>query len=128
MTKKKILVIDDDQDILLELQEFLSSLDLACECVGNVSDALEHLAKDPAVDLIITDLRMPEQSGLRLIQQLNEHAEHARIPVIVTSGHADVDDVIALFRYGAVDFLPKPIYYQHFIGLLQRIFPDQQIS
>ena len=71
---------------------------------------------------------MPEQSGLRLIQHLNDNEQYNSIPVIVTSGHADVDDVIALFRFGAVDFLPKPIYYQHFVSLLQRIFPDQGIA
>jgi len=40
------------------------------------------------------------------------------------SGHADMHDVIGLFRLGVVDFLPKPIYYEHLFTVLQRLFPD----
>ncbi len=77
----------------------------------------------------VADLRMPDQSGLRLLQILNERDAHERtIPIIITSGHADMDDVIGLFRNGAADFLPKPIHYEHLVEQLKRFFPEHQMG
>lgn len=125
----KILLVDDDEDILIELHEAMVTLGFMCVCAGNISEALIALDRNPDIALIISDLRMPDQSGLRLLQILNERDEHERaIPIIITSGHADMDDVIGLFRNGAVDFLPKPIHYEHLIAQLKRFFPDHQLD
>ncbi|NLY59586.1 MAG: response regulator [Gammaproteobacteria bacterium] len=62
------------------------------------------------------------------MQLLNErYTEGNRVPIIITSGHADRDDVITLFRNGAADFLPKPIHYEHLVQQLQRFFPTLQV-
>ena len=126
---EKILLIDDDEDILIELEELMVQLGFACLCARNASEALAELDRHADIKLIISDLRMPDQSGLRLLQILAERndGEH-NIPVIITSGHADMDDVITLFRNGAVDFLPKPIHYEHLVSLLQRLFPTHQMG
>lgn len=128
MGKKSVLIIDDDSDILLELEELLLSIGFICHCATGVVAALKIIDEHPDIALIITDLRMPDQSGLRLIQMLRDTEEKHAIPIIVTSGHADMDDVITLFRNGVIDFLPKPIYYDHLVGLLQRFVPDFEIS
>lgn len=125
----KILLIDDDDDILIELHESMVTLGFLCVCASNISDALVALDRHPDIALIISDLRMPDQSGLRLLQVLHERDElERRIPVIITSGHADMDDVIGLFRHGAVDFLPKPIHYEHLIAQLKRFFPSHPLG
>lgn len=125
----KILLIDDDEDILIELQEFMVTLGFMCVCASNPSEALVALDRNPDIGMIISDLRMPEQSGLRLLQILNEQHEYEhRIPIIITSGHADMDDVIGLFRHGAVDFLPKPIHYEHLVAQLKRYFPTHHMN
>jgi len=125
----KVLLVDDDEDILRELQELMSLLGFACVCAPNAGLALIALDGHPDIALIISDLRMPDQSGLRLLQQLDErYAEGGRIPIIITSGHADRDDVIALFRNGAADFLPKPIHYEHLVAQLKRFFPHHHME
>lgn len=124
----KILLIDDDSDILVELQELITELGFACFCANNISEAISVMESHPDLGLIISDLCMPDQSGLRLLQILGEKDEQAaRIPVIITSGHADRDDVINLFRSGAVDFLPKPIHYEHLLAQLERLFPEHSM-
>jgi len=107
----------------------MAQLGFACLCARNAREALAELDRHADIKLIISDLRMPDQSGLRLLQILAERndGEH-NIPVIITSGHADMDDVITLFRNGAVDFLPKPIHYEHLVSLLQRLFPTHQMG
>lgn len=125
----KILLIDDDNDILMELHELITDLGFTCFCASNMSEAITAMELHPDLELIISDLRMPDQSGLRLLQILAEKDEKAgRIPVIITSGHADRDDVVNLFRSGAVDFLPKPIHYEHLVTQLRRLFPLHQMS
>src|SRR5690606_14783808 len=125
----KILLVDDDEDILIELNESMVTFGFMCICASNTSEALIALDRNPDIALIISDLRMPDQSGLRLLQILNERDEHERtIPIIITSGHADMDDVIGLFRNGAVDFLPKPIHYEHLVAQLKRFFPAHQMG
>lgn len=125
----KVLLIDDDEDILIELYELLVTLGFTCVCANSTREALIVLEGSQDIALIISDLRMPDQSGLRLLQILNEQDERERrIPIIITSGHADMDDVIGLFRHGAVDFLPKPIHYEHLIAQLKRFFPAHQID
>lgn len=126
---EKILLIDDDEDILIELEELLVQLGFACLCAGKASEALAQLDQHADIRLIISDLRMPDQSGLRLLQILAERNDGKySVPVIITSGHADMDDVITLFRNGAVDFLPKPIHYEHLVSLLQKLFPSHQMG
>lgn len=126
---EKILLIDDDEDILIELEELITQLGFSCLCAGSASDALAQLDQHTGIKLIISDLRMPDQSGLRLLQILREReGMHAHMPFIITSGHADMYDVISLFRTGAVDFLPKPIHYDHLVSLLQKLFPARQLS
>ncbi|PRB83816.1 histidine kinase [Pseudomonas sp. MYb185] len=126
---KKILLIDDDEDILIELEELMVQLGFSCLCAHNASEALAALDQHADIKLIISDLRMPDQSGLRLLQILAEHNEGKdSVPVIITSGHADMDDVITLFRNGAVDFLPKPIHYDHLVSVLQKLFPERPMS
>lgn len=125
----KILLIDDDEDILIELQELMVTLGFMCVCAKDASEALVALDRNPDIGMIISDLRMPDQSGLRLLQTLNERDDYERrIPIIITSGHADMDDVIGLFRHGAVDFLPKPIHYEHLVAQLKRFFPRHHIN
>lgn len=125
----KILVIDDEPEILEEMQEVIAGLGFQCICAANISDAFTKLQQHPDLELIISDLRLPDQSGLRLLQRLAEGEMGERqVRVLVTSGHADRDDVIQLFRHGAVDFLPKPLHYEHLVAQLQKLFPDHQMT
>lgn len=122
----KILIVDDDEDILIELEEMLTELGFTCLSETDVTRALEIKRNHPDIGLIVTDLRMPGQSGLRLVKTINELNDgQPPTPIIVMSGHADMDDVISLFRNGVIDFLPKPIYYEHLLKILDRVFPDR---
>jgi DNA-binding NtrC family response regulator len=121
--RQQILLVDDEEDILLELQEMLEEADFICHLATSVSAALEQLGRHPQIALVITDLRMPDESGLRLLQRLREHSTRQQLPVIVTSGHADLDDVIDVLRLQVVDFFRKPIYNEQLMATINRLLP-----
>lgn len=124
--RQHLLLVDDETDALEELGELLEGEGFHCHCANSVSAAMLCLATWPAIALVITDLRMPDESGLRLIQNLRANPHHATLPVIVMSGHADMNDVIGLLPLHVVDFLPKPIYQERLIEVLNQRFPVAQ--
>jgi len=90
--------------------------------------ALDHLTRHPDIALVITDLRMPEESGLSLIKRLREHTSRQHLPVIVMSGHADMDDVSDLLRLQVLDLFRKPIYHVRLLETLNNLFPEPRLQ
>ena len=77
---------------------------------------------------MITDLRMPEESGISLIKRLREHTLRQHLPVIVISGHADMDDVSDLLRLQVLDLFRKPIYHVRLLDTLNTLFPKPRLQ
>ena len=121
--RQHILLVDDETEALEELSELLEGEGFKCHCANNVGDALQALNVCPEIELVITDLRMPEESGLRLIQNIRNNARRKDLPVIVMSGHADMHDVIGLLPLQVLDFLPKPIYHERLVEIINQRFP-----
>ncbi|SDH23955.1 Response regulator receiver domain-containing protein [Pseudomonas flavescens] len=124
--RQHILLVDDETEALEELGELLEGEGFHCHSASSVETAMQCLAAWPAIELVITDLRMPDESGLRLIHNLRSTPQHATLPIIVMSGHADMNDVIGLLPLQVVDFLPKPIYQERLIEVLNQRFPVSQ--
>ncbi|MFJ4055870.1 MULTISPECIES: response regulator [Pseudomonas] len=123
-SRQQILLVDDEQEHLLELAELLESEGYYCHTAGSVKAALQLLTQYPDVALVITDLRMPEESGIDLIQRLRDHTARQHLPVIVMSGHAGADDLSDLLRLQVLDFFRKPIYYARLLETLDNLFPQ----
>lgn len=121
--RQQILLVDDEEDALLELAELLEGEGFCCHTATSVKLALQQLTLHPDVALVITDLRMPEESGISLIKRLREHTARQHLPVIVTSGHADMDDISDLLRLQVLDLFRKPIYLVRLIDTLNNLFP-----
>ncbi|MCP6134411.1 response regulator, partial [Klebsiella pneumoniae] len=69
-TRHQILLVDDEEEALAELAELLDNHGFCCHTATSTRQALQMLTRHPDVVLVITDLRMPEESGLDLIQRL----------------------------------------------------------
>lgn len=121
--RQHILLVDDEQEALEELAEMLESQGFCCHTASSVKAALQQLTRHPDVALVITDLRMPEESGIGLIQRLRDHTARQHLPVIVMSGHADMDDVSDLLRLQVLDLFRKPIYHARLLETLDNLFP-----
>ena len=122
-SRQQLLLVDDEEDALLELAELLEGEGFCCFTAVSVKIALQQLTKHPDIALVITDLRMPEESGISLIKRLREHTSRQHLPVIVMSGHAEMDDVSDMLRLQVLDLFRKPIYLVRLIDTLNNLFP-----
>ncbi|HTO91415.1 MAG TPA: sigma-54 dependent transcriptional regulator [Candidatus Sulfotelmatobacter sp.] len=101
-----ILCVDDDPGVLVVLEQVLGSLGHPTTLASSVADALE-LARRESFELIITDYRMPDATGLDLLAQLREAG--IETPVIVMTGYATVELAVDAMKRGAADYLTKPL-------------------
>jgi CheY-like chemotaxis protein len=104
-----VLVVDDDQDAVEELVEYLSKANLRCRPAGDGWAALQVLADGYRPQVVVTDLRMPELSGMEFAERLSQLGEAERPEIIFVSGNAGFDDAVQAIRLGARDMLTKPI-------------------
>ncbi|MEH6679085.1 MAG: sigma-54 dependent transcriptional regulator [Sediminicola sp.] len=103
--KENILLVDDDLGILELLQRHLQSLNYHTYKAVSVKEAL-YILKDTAIDLLITDIQMPEVDGFELIKYADEH--YPQIPKLVITGYPSVDGALKVVKSGAMDYLTKP--------------------
>lgn len=101
-----ILVVDDEADVREMFAKFLTRKGYRTETAPNALEALRILRKG-GVNLVLTDLQMPEFSGLELLREVR-HMD-AKIPVIMMSGQADLSTAVKALREEAFDFLQKPV-------------------
>jgi DNA-binding response OmpR family regulator len=105
--KTRILVIDDDVGFLELVRIHLSSAGYEVQIAEDgVTGGRALLEQAP--DLIITDVGMPFLDGFELLSLLRSDASTAAIPVILLSGHSDVDTMVKAVELGAADFITKP--------------------
>jgi two-component system response regulator AtoC len=105
MLKQTILVVDDEAKMRRLLEIMLTQMDYAVLQAGNGVEALAVLAQQ-AVDLIITDLKMPQLDGMGLLKQLRDQTNN--IPVIVVTAYGTVETAVDAMKYGASDYIVRP--------------------
>ncbi|QWX84887.1 sigma-54-dependent Fis family transcriptional regulator [Cellulophaga sp. HaHaR_3_176] len=105
LRKENILVVDDDVNILELLQRHLQSWNYHVFKAISVKEAVTIL-RDTKIDLLITDLKMPEVDGFELIKFVSEH--YPKLPKLVVTGYPSVQGSLAAIKSGVVDYLTKP--------------------
>lgn len=102
----KLLIVEDDQQLLQMFIRILSKHGYSAVGVSNGQLALDALDKD-YFDMIITDIMMPEMDGFELVQQLRDVGN--MIPILMITAKDAFDDMSLGFRYGVDDYMVKPI-------------------
>ena len=118
-------VIDDDSAVRESLAFLLGTAEIA---VKTYDSAMTFLAALPNIGdgCIVTDVRMPEISGLELLQRL--HEKEVQLPVIVITGHGDVPLAVEAMKLGAVDFLEKPFDEEVLLSSIKSAFKRRKAS
>lgn len=106
MKQHQVLIVDDEQSVRESLSSVLETYGFKTATCSRVSEAMEIIAKS-ATDCVILDIRMPEMDGLTFQRILAQTA--INLPVIMITGHADVQMAVHAMRNGAYDFIEKPI-------------------
>lgn len=114
---ERILVVDDAPDTLEVVQRNLMAVGYEVMIVPGVAEAVRALSSTP-VDLIITDLRMPEISGMDLVRYVREN--FADIEIIMITGYASVPGAVEAMQAGAHEYLAKPFTDEELLTTVQR--------
>ena len=117
----QVWVVDDDRSVRFVLAAALGEAGYRVTAFADAAEVLAALAAGRMPDLLLTDVRMPGDSGLVLLDKLK--AAHPRLPVIVMSAHTDVASTAGAFRGGAQEFLSKPFDMDDAVALVQRALP-----
>jgi two-component system response regulator PilR (NtrC family) len=106
MTAKRALIIDDEPDIRELLEITLGRMQIQTDSAASVASA-KHLLTQNHYDLCLTDMRLPDGSGLELVELIQQ--QHPKLPVAVITAHGSIDAAIESMKAGAFDFISKPV-------------------
>ena len=121
---KRILVVDDEEDVRRYLSLALEDAGFDVETASDGYEALEKMKQHPA-DLISLDLVMPKRSGAAFYRDLQKHPEWKSIPVLIVTGHARDDagkaDFEELTMSGPGIYLEKPVRPDNYVGAVRKL-------
>ena len=106
MAAISILVVDDERAIRNSLKEILEYENYKVEVAENGADGLSKV-QNGKFDLIFSDIKMPEMDGIAFLEAVLK--ERGDVPVIMMSGHAEIDTAVKSIKLGAYDFISKPL-------------------
>jgi two-component system C4-dicarboxylate transport response regulator DctD len=117
MTPTRVLLVDDDAQMRASTVQALELAGLAVTGFSSAEEVLDHAG--PGLNgVVISDIRMPGMDGMTLLQRLRD--VDADLPVILITGHAEVQLAVEAMRRGAYDFIEKPFVTQSLIAVLRR--------
>ncbi len=106
MSRQRALIVDDEPDIRELLEITLGRMKLDTRSARNLKEAAEWLAREP-FDLCLTDMRLPDGTGLELVQFIQQR--HPQLPVAMITAYGSLDTAVNALKAGAFDFLTKPV-------------------
>ncbi|HEY6879068.1 MAG TPA: sigma-54 dependent transcriptional regulator [Polyangiales bacterium] len=119
-----VLVVDDEKNILLTLSRALRMEGYDVDVAGSGKLALER-ARTKSYDAILLDVRLPDLDGIEVLRQLRADQD---VPVLVMSGHGNIDTAVAATQQGALDFLEKPIGSERLLVSLSRAIDRSRLE
>jgi len=120
-----VFLIDDEAPLRIAGQQTLELADIACDCFDRAETALDRIDPDFA-GVIVTDLRMPGMGGSALLHAVLK--KDPAIPVILVTGHGDVDLAVSMMRDGAYDFIEKPFAPERLVDAVRRALAMRRLT
>ena len=118
-----VWVVDDDRAVRFVLATALSDAGYVVSGFDSADAALSALDSRAAPELLFTDVRMPGEDGLKLLEKIKQR--HPELPVVVMSAYTDVASTAGAFRGGAYEFLSKPFDLDEAVGLAARVLGER---
>src|SRR5258705_10177451 len=118
---KPVWIIDDDRSIRWVFEKALTRENIAFRTFSSADEALGVLASETP-QVVVSDIRMPGESGLELLQKAKERYPH--MPVIIMPAFSDLESAVAAFQGGAYEYLPKPFDVDHAVELIRRALEE----
>lgn len=115
----QILIVDDEREAREELVQYLSDKGYDCREASDVETALKIMHRHPELAIVITDIKMPGQEGLELVNNVNSEIDRD-VEFIIVTGYGDTLEEIRSFRLGVREFLNKPIDLKRLLHVVQQ--------
>lgn len=116
---KKILIVDDEQDIVETLKFILEAQGYDCACAYNGEDGL-NLAKELIPDLIILDVMMPKINGYKISRLLKYDNKYKNIPIIMVTARSQEQDKLIGEETGANEYISKPFEIEEILAVVKK--------
>jgi two-component system, response regulator, stage 0 sporulation protein F len=120
---KKILIVDDEENARIGLSKLLCQEGYEVDSVANGFEALEFLRRKK-VNLIISDINMPEMNGLIFLRELNRH--YPSTHVIMITAYGGVESYLEAINLGAFEYINKPVKLDELKSVMKKIFSDNR--
>src|SRR6187551_45794 len=122
---RSVLIVDDDAQIRSLLADLLKENDYATRQAKTAAEATSEIAKQRP-DLVMMDIKLPDQDGLDLLKILNR--EHPELDVIVMTAYGGSSSAIKAMEHGAYDYVTKPFDIDDLLATLKRVFEHADMS
>lgn len=119
--KKRILVVDDEENARIGLTKLLEREGFEVESVANGYEALTYL-NQREVNVIVTDINMPEMNGITFLRELNK--SFPRSNVIMITAYGGVESYIEAMNLGAFEYINKPVKIDELKSILNKMLTD----
>ena len=116
---KKVLIIDDDSRNIFALTAVLKAKKYNCLSANSAEKGFEMLAKNNDIGVVLMDMMMPDMDGYQAIDNMKNHPEMQKIPVIAVTAQAMVGDRERCMNAGAVGYISKPVNVDELVQQLK---------
>jgi len=118
---RSILIVEDDITFGMMLKTWLGKKGFEVSSVSTIARARKHI-ESQTVDLILSDLRLPDHEGIDLLKWMNEQGK--AIPLIIMTGYADIQSAVLAMKLGARDYIAKPVNPEELLKKISEVLQD----
>src|SRR5213076_3083821 len=126
MSKRSILVVDDDKSVRSYLSDFLASCGYTVECAESGDQAVARLTTGYVPSVVVLDIVMPGITGIEAMESVKKN--NSSTPVIILSAVGQTKTVVDAMKMGAADFLVKPFEEQELELAIENVFEKQKLK
>lgn len=115
---QRIFICDDEEEIRKYLKKLLETQGMAVETFDGGTSLLARLDRTPPPDLLLQDVKMPDMSGIDILQRVKKTLP--TIPVVIMTAYGTIDSAVEAIKYGAYDYVTKPFPKEKILGVLEK--------
>ncbi len=123
--KIEVLFVDDEEDLRLSAKQMLDLAGIKTRVLSSGEAALSFISRDYR-GILVSDILMPQIDGMQMLQRVGEI--DPQLPVILITGHGDIDLAVKAMRQGAYDFIEKPFSQERFLDAIRRALEKRRLT
>jgi len=121
----KILIVEDEKQLLESMMTFLKESGMTCDKAVNLADAIKQIDSNE-YDCIVLDIGLPDGSGLKVINEMQQKENHTAI--VIVSAKNSLDDRLVGLNFGADDYVTKPFYMPELVARIKSVVRRRSIQ